>query len=63
MWKRCVTFFLPSSPESGRAQRMAIIWECSLQSSVGIQETAEELSEWLDSDSLQLGLGDKTDLR
>ena len=43
--------------------RVAIIWECSLRSSVGIQETAEELSEWLDSDSLQLELGDKTDLR
>ena len=43
--------------------RVAIIWECSLRSCVGIQETAEELSEWLDSDSLQLELGDKTDLR
>lgn len=38
--------------------RVAIIWECSLRNSVGIQETAEELSKWLVSDSNQLELGD-----
>jgi DNA mismatch endonuclease, patch repair protein len=38
--------------------RVAIIWECSLRGSVGIQETAEALSKWLVSDSFQLELGD-----
>jgi DNA mismatch endonuclease, patch repair protein len=38
--------------------RVAIIWECSLRNSVGIQETAEALSKWLVSDSFQLELGD-----
>ena len=38
--------------------RVAIIWECSLRGSVGIQETAEALSNWLLSDSFQLELGD-----
>ena len=43
--------------------RVAIVWECSLRNSVGIQETAEELSKWLVSDSLQLELGEKNVLK
>ncbi len=43
--------------------RAAIIWECSLRNSVGIQETAEELSKWLVSDLLQLELGEKNVLK
>jgi DNA mismatch endonuclease, patch repair protein len=38
--------------------RVAIIWECSLRGSVGIRESAEALSKWLVSDSIQLELGD-----
>jgi DNA mismatch endonuclease, patch repair protein len=43
--------------------RVAIVWECSLRNSVGIQETAEELSKWLVSDSFQFELGETNILK
>jgi DNA mismatch endonuclease, patch repair protein len=36
--------------------RVAIVWECSLRDSVGIQETADMLSDWLVSGAMRLEL-------
>jgi DNA mismatch endonuclease, patch repair protein len=36
--------------------RVAIIWECSLRGNVGIQETANMLSDWLVSGAMRLEL-------
>jgi DNA mismatch endonuclease, patch repair protein len=36
--------------------RVAIIWECSLRGNVGIQETADMLSDWLVSGAMRLEL-------
>lgn len=38
--------------------RVATVWECSLRKNVGIQQTADEFSKWLVSDSFQLELED-----
>jgi DNA mismatch endonuclease, patch repair protein len=36
--------------------RVAIVWECSLRNSVGIQEAADMLSDWLVSGAMRLEL-------
>jgi DNA mismatch endonuclease (patch repair protein) len=36
--------------------RVAIVWECSLRNSVGVQETADMLSDWLVSGAKRLEL-------